>query len=224
MERNDLIQDLVADLKPVARPGRIARPAAAWLTLAFVYTSIVMFVSGPMRPDAFRHLLELPLFAVETLVAVSAVASLAIGALRLAIPSPRPPLQRLALPLVLCAAWIAFYVVGLWAPVHPVSTLGQREHCVLEALSFSLPSLGLLLLYARRFMPLWPRTTGAVAGAAAAAMPAAWMQFACMYVPSHILLEHIGPTLIVATLGALLGPAVLRRNPAVPRSRNTPVH
>jgi hypothetical protein len=224
MDRNDLIQDLVADLKPVAHPGRVARPALAWLALAGVYCTVAVFVSGPMRPDAFRHLVELPMYALETLVAIAAIVSLAVAALRLAIPSPRHPLARLTWPLMLSAAWVAFYVVGLWAPAHPVSTLGLRDHCVLQAMCFSLPSLGLLLVLVRRLMPLWPRTTGAVAGGAAAAIPAAWMQLACMYVPSHILLEHIGPILLVAGIGALLGPTVLRRHSGVPRSTNAPLH
>jgi hypothetical protein len=224
MERNDLIQDLVADLKPVAHAGRIGRPALAWLAMASVYCSIATLITGPLRPDAFRHLLEFPWFALETLVAVATVTSLAVATLRLAIPSERHALARLALPLSLSAVWIAFYVVGLWAPAHPVSMIGQRAHCVLQAFFFSLPSFGLLLLFARRFMPLWPRTTGAVAGAAAAAIPAAWMQFACMYVPSHILMEHIGPMFLFAALGALIGPAVLTRRPAVLRSRRASLH
>jgi hypothetical protein len=89
---------------------------------------------------------------------------------------------------------------------------------------FSLPSFVLLLYFARRLMPLWPRTTGAIAGAAAAAIPAAWMQFACMYVPSHILLEHIGPMFLFAALGALIGPTALTRRPAVAHSRRESLH
>ena len=50
-----------------------------------------------------------------------------------------------------------------------------------------------------------------MAGAAAGAIPGLIMQFACMYVPSHILAFHVGPIAVLALLGAVLGPLLLRR-------------
>ena len=37
------------------------------------------------------------------------------------------------------------------------------------------------------------------------------MQLGCMYVPEHILTHHIAPIFALGTLGALLGPRVLKR-------------
>jgi hypothetical protein len=224
MNRDNLIQDLVADLQPVKRAGRIGLPAGVWLLAAGVYTTIMIFVSGPLRDDAIHHLLDYPWFAAETAVAVACVCSIAIMALRSAIPSGTPIFKRLVPLLLLSALWTSIYVIGLWEPAHPVSMEGQRAHCVLQTLSFSLPSMALLLYYARRQLPLWPRVTGALAGAAAAAIPAAWMQFACMYVPSHILSEHLAPVLLMAVVGAIVGPFALNTRPNVPRSRNESVH
>jgi len=129
-----------------------------------------------------------------------------------------------ALPGALLAAWIAYYLAGLEHPAHPVSTLGRRDQCIWQAVLFRLPSLALMLWYARRLMALWPRTTGMLAGAAAAAVPAAIMQVACMYAPSHILTHHIGPLFIVAAPGALLGRVTLRQRPTIPRGRGLPMH
>jgi hypothetical protein len=224
MRRQQLIEDLAADLTPVRSPGRTARVTALWLVAAMFYTTIIIFVSGPMRPGGFGNLIAYPMFGVETLIAAVSIVALAIATLRSAIPSPGHPLLRIAPAIGLSLLWLAFYVVGLWQPAHPVSTLGVRDHCILQGLFFGVPNMALMLYYARSLMPLSPRLTGALAGAAAAAIPAAWMQLACMYMPSHILSHHLPPIIELAVAGALLGPFVLDRAHAVPRSRGEPIH
>ena len=224
MQRNQLIEDLAADLKPVRRPGRTWLSALLWLAIATAYSSIIVIATGPLRDGGLHDLTEHPWFLLETVTATAAIVALTLATLRLSIPSPRHPLLR-ALPAICIALlWASFFIVGLWEPAHPVSMDGKREHCLLQGLFFSFPSMGLLLWYARRLMPLWPRATGALAGAAAAAIPAAWMQFACMYAPDHILTHHIGPIVILAGVGALVGPLALKRPHTVPRSRGERIH
>jgi hypothetical protein len=133
-------------------------------------------------------------------------------------------MERLVWPLTFTAAWVAVYVVGIWYPAHPVSALGARPYCIWQAVLFSVPSLALMLVIARRLFPLWPRTTGMLAGAAAAAIPGALMQFACMYVPVHILTHHIGPVFIMGAIGLVIGRFALTVRRAVPRSRGVPLH
>jgi hypothetical protein len=224
MRREQLIEDLAADLKPVRSPGRTGFSTIAWLIAATAYSTIVIFASGPIREHSFANLLAYPLFGVETLTASATIVALAIVTLRSAIPSPVPALRRAAPAVILGLLWLTFYVVGLWAPVHPASTHGVRDHCVLQGLFFGLPNMALMLFYVRRLMPLAPRVTGALAGAAGAAIPAAWMQLACMYMPSHTLSHHLPPILALACAGAVLGPFVLRRSYAVPRSRGERLH
>jgi hypothetical protein len=223
-ERDRLIEDLVADLRPVGRPGRVGMSVAVWLVLACAYSLVMTLATGPIRPGALHDLREYPWFALETLFALLSIATLAIGALRSAVPGGRTAVHRLWWTVLPPAAWIAVYVVGLWHPVHPVSTLGDRVVCIWQVLLFSLPTLGLMLWFARRQFPLWPRLTGMLAGAAAAAIPAALMQFACMYQPRHILLFHIAPVLGTALLGALVGPLLLKVRGVVPRRRDASLH
>lgn len=224
MRREQLIEDLAADLAPVRSPGKTRIRAAIWLVIATLYSSIVILATGPVREGSGEHLHTHPLFGLETLVACAAVVALTVATLRTAIPAQRHPLLRIAPALFLGALWVGFYVFGMWEPVHPVSMLGKRDHCVLQGLFFSFPSMALLLYYARGLMPLWPRITGALAGASAAAIPAAWMQFACMYVPEHILTHHIGPIIAMAGIGAIVGPLALRQTHSVPRSRGEQIH
>lgn len=223
-QRDNLIADLVADLEPVEKPGRIAGTAVLWLAIAIAYSSIIIMATGPIRAGVFANLVNYPLFAIETLVSILCIIALGFATLRLSIPGAHRPLEALALPLAAGLAWLAFYVIGLWEPVHPVSMLGKRDHCVWQAVLFSVPSMGLLLLFARRLLPLWPRTTAALAGAAASAIPAAWMQLACMYVPDHIITHHLGPVLLMAIIGAAVGRYVLTKRFSVPRKRSDSVH
>ena len=223
--RQDLIRDLVADLKPVRRPGRIWPFALAWLVLAGAYSVLVVIATGPLRDGALQNLWREPAFTLETSIAVLAIVALAQAALRTAIPgAASPALRRLGWPLALTAAWVAVYVIGFWHPAHPVSTLGARPHCIWQTLLFSLPSFALMLWMARRLLPLWPRVTGAFAGAAAAAFPGALMQLGCMYVPAHILAYHIAPVFIMAAIGFAVAPVALSARRTVPRSRDVPLH
>jgi hypothetical protein len=224
MQREQLIEDLAADLTASPSPGRTGKLTTIWLIAAAFYSTIIIFVSGPMREGGFGNLIRYPMFALETLTASAAIVALAIVTLRSAIPSPVHPLRRAAPAFGLSVLWIAFYVFGLWAPAHPASTLGVRDHCILQGLFFGLPNMALMLYCARSLLPLWPRLTGALAGAAAAAIPAAWMQLACMYMPSHILTHHLPPIFELAVLGALIGPLALTRPSRVPRSRGEPIH
>lgn len=208
-DRQELIANLAADVGPVRRPGRIGVDLAVWLAVAVVYSIVVILAAGPLRPGALRALVAYPAFAVETLLAVTAVGAVAYAAIRSSIPGAPPRSAFVA--LVLLGAWAAVYVVGLRFPAHPVSTLGERPYCIWQTVAFSLPTLGLMLWAVRRRYPLEPRRSAALAGAAAASIPAAIMQFACMYVPAHILTHHLGPVVLTALIGAVLGPLVATR-------------
>lgn len=223
-DRQSLIDDLVGDLQPVRRAGRIGRSVAAWLAVAIAYSIVIVMATGPLRPGALDDLLRFPGFALETLLAVVAIVSLAYATARSAIPGGPSAARVARWSLLPFAAWIAVYVIGLRHPVHPVSTLGSRNDCLWQVVLFSLPTFALMLWVARRQFPLWPRLTGLLAGAAAAAIPGELMQFGCMYVPRHILTHHIAPVLVTAAIGAVVAPLALKIRTAVPRRRDVSIH
>lgn len=222
-QRENLIEDLVSDLKPVRGAGRVGTAATAWLAIAAAYSIAMLYATGPWRAGALAALATEPGFAVETLLATAAIALLARAVLRSTIPGV-DLVRELTWPALFFGAWVGVYIVGLWYPAHPVSMLGKREHCVWQTVLFGLPSLALMLVIGRRYLPLWPRATGLTAGTAAAAIPAALMQFGCMYVPSHILTHHIAPIGLVALIGTAVGRFVLVGRRTVPRSRPEPLH
>lgn len=223
VKRQELIDELVTELRPVRRPGKVGRGALLCLLAATLWSVVIVLVTGPLRPGALHDLATHPLFIAETLLAALAIVALAVAALRSAIPGePRTALRLLwLLPVV---AWVAVYVAELAFPPAWVSNLGGRYECHFQVMLFSLPAFALFLWSARRLFPLRPRSTGFLAGAAAAAIPGALMQFGCMYVPRHILIHHIAPVAIIAVLGALVGPTLLRRTAEARRPRGTAVH
>lgn len=214
-----LIDALVGDLRPVKRPGRIGGLAVAWLLAATIYSIAILLGTGPLRPGALRDLGTHLQFIGEAVLAAIAIAALAVAALRTAIPGELHATRWLPWLLPL-AAWVALYVAELRYPPDYVSRLGGRYECAWQVALFSLPALALMLGYARRQFPLRPRLTGFFAGAAAAAIPGALMQIGCMYVPSHILAYHIAPIALMAALGALIGPWVLRLKGVSRRDRS----
>jgi hypothetical protein len=224
MERHEpLIHELVHDLAPVRRPGRIGRATALWLLAATAYGLVIVFATGPLRPGALAELATHVTYMGETALAALAIAALAVAALRTAIPARLPAQRWLAWVLPL-AAWVAVYAIELKYPPEYYSSLGGRYECMWQVVLFSLPALGLMLWAARRQFPLRPRITGFLAGAAAAAIPGELMQFGCMYVPEHILTHHLFPIALTAALGALIGPWALRRGDDVRPRRAASLH
>ena len=208
--RDALISELVAAASPVARPGQTDRTALGWLILAGATAFVVIDFNGPWRPGVLAQLAATPRFLVESLLGLGAIISLGIAAFRSGIPDPTPINRRVALALVVLAAWIALVVFGLTDPALAPSMSGKRAHCWLEALVVGAPALALGWFGLRRLWPLHGAWSGTLLGLAAGACPALLMQFACMYGPLHALLFHLLPGLVLGLIGAVLGAVALR--------------
>lgn len=203
--REQLIEDLSGGLEPLKHSGRITRPLTLWFVIAVVVCAVLMFTTGPLRPGSIEALGVHPRFALETLLGLLAIVSLAGAALQLSIPSMVRPWLQAAVPLGLMLGWVGFYVYGLVDPALAPSMAGKRAGCWLDTALIGLPALIFGLVLARSLWPLRGGWIGFLMGLAAGAIPALMMQFACMYVPQHILYHHILPGLVLAPLGALLG-------------------
>lgn len=206
-----LIDGLAHGLRPVRRPAGPIPTLALWLLLSWGFVIAVTMVGGPLRPGFEQQLQESGRFALESLLAFTGAAVAMWGALLLGIPSPRPLGWRLLPGLLLLGAWVGLLVFGLYDPALPPSMLGKRPACVVEALVFSLGPLALAIALLRRRAVIRRAWTGALVGAAAGAIPALIMQFACAYDPAHDLAFHVAPGLVTMALGALAGARLLPR-------------
>jgi hypothetical protein len=204
------IDELVADLAPVTPPPPLGRAAGLWLLLSWVWVAALTLATGDLRPDAADQLTGAPRFLLECLFGLGVGVAAIVGAVRLGIPGA-PVRRALVAAGGLAALWIGCLLVGLVDPALPASMAGKRPHCAIEAWLLALGPLALALLLLRRWVGLRPVLSGAIAGAAAGAIPALMMQLACMYGAEHALVMHLGPGLVPVALGALLGPRLLRR-------------
>lgn len=211
MDRRDLIDDLVGDLEPVRRVARPGAGAAGWLVAAWMLVTVMTLATGPMRPGFWDQLLASPRFLLESLVGLGVGAAALWGALRLATPGPERLVVRVGPALVLAGLWLVALAYGLLDPAFPPSTVGERPHCFAETFLYSLPPLVLAFIMLRRRAALRTAWTAALAGLAAASVPALMMAFACMYDPAHMLRLHMIPVLLIAVGAAALGSRLLPR-------------
>jgi hypothetical protein len=211
-KHESLISSLSSKLEPVSPPPNINRLAMAWFALSAIYVVAVTQLFGPIRSNAIAQLGTEPRFALETLLGVAAILWFSLLAFRSAIPAA---LSRkfTAAGLVLMALWLAQYVIGLVSPALEPSSLGNRHHCYIETMVYSLPVILAGLFFVRRLYPLRPVRTAMSISLVAGMLPALYMQLACMYEPTHILAFHILPGLLMVGVGAGIAAWWRQRDP-----------
>ncbi|MGD9604069.1 MAG: NrsF family protein [Gammaproteobacteria bacterium] len=208
--RDRLIASLVADARPIAHPGRVARAVSAWLAVATAVALAGMALRLPFGTVRWAALAESPRFLLECLCGVGVIVTAAVYALRSALPAALTRSAAWTLPLVLLATWLAWQILAITMPAIAPDMAGKRPHCWLEVLLAGMPGLVIGLGLARRLWPLAGTRTGALAGLAAGAIPALAMQLVCQYEPVHGLAFHLAPGVALGILGALAGARWLR--------------
>ncbi len=207
MYKNDtqsLIQSLTDGLQPIKLRTAVWKPTILWLGLSWCYVVWVALQLGPFREGALQAMLEVPQFALESAIGFMAGGAFAGVAVLESIPGAGKRWLLWSV-LFIFTLWVGSYGFGLVSPALEPSMVGKRAHCVIEAYLYSVPPLilGYALLFYR--YPLHSVRMGVFLGISAGAIPALLMQFACMYMPGHILTHHIGPIIPIAALGGGLG-------------------
>ena len=209
-DRRKLIAELSSELAPLPHAGKTFWTSSVWLLGAGFTATFIIAATGPFRAGSLQRLQVHPQFLIESLIGVAAIAALGFAAFRSGIPSPTPIMRQASMPIALLCVWIGMYVYGLNAPALELSMAGKRDHCYLEALVYGAPGLIFGMVAIRRLYPLHGAWSGALLGVSAGAMPALIMQFACMYVPLHIIVFHVLPGLALALIGGITGFFLLR--------------
>ena len=137
-------------------------------------------------------------FSIEMLFGAAAIVCWAIAGLADSIPGlyPRWPIR---LAWMFLGIWLLHFIIGFVSPSLEPSMIGKRDHCSSEAYIYSLPPTLLMIWLQRRRFSLNPLRASIYAAMAAAIIPAVAMQVACMYEPTHILVNHVFPILVLAT-------------------------
>ena len=211
-ERQQFIGNLVAGHRPRRALMLPGRRALVWLAASTLLTVVLMLCVQVFRPGVLSQLKSYPLLLVEVLSALLIVPFAACICFTRAVPGSRAPRS------VVMAFWFLAVTLSVGLALScahtdltpPSSAAGARHWCWLEVLVYGGLSLGLFLVMARRGYLRFSSTSGTLAGLMGGLLPAALMQLACMYDPSHGLVFHYAPVIVLACTG-LLGLHLLRR-------------
>lgn len=209
MTTEELIHRLSNGLSPKPRIWPFWGVLSVWLVTSIFYVSLMVIFFGPLRPGVEAQLALPSRFSFEMLFGSAAVVCWAVAALAQSVPGlyPRWPIR---LGWIFLAVWLVHFVVGYVSPSLEPSMLGKREHCAFEAYIYSLPPTLLMIWLQQRRFPLNPLRAAVYAAVAAATIPALAMQVACMYEPTHILINHVFPILLLAFIVGVVAFAIVR--------------
>ena len=207
----EFVDALVADLAPVRPAAPWHRVMFAWCFASWLIVGGVILASGPLRDDVVGELLRSPRFGLELALGFAAGITAIWAGLELGVPGG-PPANRLwGPPAFFFAAWALVIASGFLHPNIPPYMTGKRVHCFLQILLASLPPLTLAIHFLRNRITYARFAAGLLVGAAAAAIPALWMQIACQAGSAHVLTQHFSPILLVGGIGAGIAHRVLSR-------------
>jgi hypothetical protein len=216
----DLIQELVSDVRPVTRIQPIARRLLGWIVLAGLSFGVVLFLMGVRRELGDGS--DQADFAFEAALLIVTALAAAVGALTVSVPgAEKSALTRWA-PVMAAAAsvcWAVGEVVFAAATGAPTGRLTFAWHCVWKTSAVgAVPGLALFLMV-RRAAPLHAAWAGMLAVLATAAVGVLGANTICPNDrPLHMLLWHVAPMMLFAALGAALGTWLLKW-PNPPRHR-----
>ncbi len=206
------IDQLTHDLKPVKlapKPSLVFLPV---LISTFIIVGIEMYTMGEFRPFWFDQLISNGRFFLEFFLGILTSISATWTALQLGIPGEYVLRKRVYLPtIVIFAGFLALMVYGIFNPAIDFSGVGYRPNCHMETLFYGVVPFVVLAFILRKMSPLRPMWTGILAGMASSMPVVAYMHIACIYDPKHILMWHVGPSIVFTAIVSVISLAILDR-------------
>lgn len=208
---NQLIENLVNDLKPGRQWPPLSR-GLWWLAITVVFNVVAMLAYQPFRPGFVNQLLAYPRFSLEIAFAITLTFSLVYFLFTQLVPGWKRPTW---LPVVFTGSLLGL-IVTLYLSFHmsapEASRLGARAYCVEELLVYSLMAMGFASYFIRKADLPWTWQNKVATGLACGLVPGWLMQLSCMYSPTHGLLIHYLPSVVIALLALGLIPLMARKS------------
>jgi hypothetical protein len=207
----DIINSLIADLKPVRRLPPPGRRALLWLALVAAIAFTLAAVAD--RPAVASRLTAAPDMWLSASGSALTMVLAAIAAFQLSLPD-RNPLWAL-LPLPAALLWIGASGAGClrtWlVPGTHAAVLDDTKDCLVFILALSIPLSALLLGMLRRGHTLRPGLTAAVAGFASASAAATLLIFFHPYDASATdVAVHVATVAVVIIANRVYGGRLLQ--------------
>jgi len=206
VKTDELIERLVADVRPVRRLLDPSRRAALWTALALLSATLGVLHFG-LRRDA-AEMWHNPALVARLVLLASTLWLAVTTSFRLAVPGHELRALSRWWPLValgaLVAVSVAEVVTGALA-----GTMGSplRSWMCVRKVAFvgMLPAV-LAIILIHRASPMEPRWTALLGVLAAGAAGALTSEIACpIHAPIHILLWHVLPVAAFACIGVAVG-------------------
>jgi hypothetical protein len=202
-----LIEDLVADLRPVRRLNAPWFRALGWLAIVLA-AAIVLAWFADMT--AMKHrLMAVPDMWLAVLGSILTAILAAFATFQLGLPD-RSPLWSL-LPLPGLALWIGASGMGCartWLIPGTIDpSIAEGGHCMMVIIALSVPLSVAIFVMLRRGYSLYPSLMGGTAGLAVAAAAATLLNFFHPYdaAITDISVHAVAVTLVVLVNRALAG-------------------
>ena len=208
----EVLADLVADLRPVQRLAAPGWRAAGWLATAAAIVGAAVAWHG-LRPDIGARL-ALPYEVGQWLASVATGVLAAVAAFLVALPDRSPRWALLPLPAL--AVWLASLGWGCFADLARMGpqalALGTSWSCLRFIIGVGLPLLGSMLWVLRHAASIRPVPVALLGGLAAAPLCSAGLSlFHHLDAALMILLWHGGAMALVIGLGGAVGRTVYTR-------------
>ena len=206
-----LVEELVADARPVRRLWSPEVRLALWLVLAAAALAVL---AARVARDDLPLQLRSPSFLLEQALLLLGGGLLGLAAFRAAVPG------RTLGTVTLVAGWTALALGLGWmlrAPLHTAWTLDAfvelGRPCLWRALAWGALPWIVLVVALRRGMPLDRRPVGVLAGVATWALVYPAVRMCCQTDELlHLSVFHAAPVLLAAVASGLLGPVLLARS------------
>ena len=216
-----LIDDLVADLRPVRRLATPWLRAAAWLAIVLAAAIVLAWFAD--MPAMEHRLMAVPDMWLAVLGSVLTAILAAVATFQLGLPD-RSPLWSL-LPLPGLVLWIGASGLGCartWLiPGTSDPSLMEGSHCMMVIVALSVPLSIAIFAMLRRGYSLYPSLTGGTAGLAVAAAAATLLNFFHPYdaAITDLTVHAAAVTLVVLVNRALAGRFFRSKPDAIPGGR-----
>lgn len=205
MKTEDVIRSLITDAAPVRRLPAAGGRGARWAAAASALVVAGALALGP-RPDLASKAGDAH-FLTEAAALLLLFAAAARGAFQLSVPGEERSPATIALPAAALALWLAAILSHAWS-AGPAAAFDPSPgyRCVWRVLLLGASPAVIGVILVRRAAPLKRGWTGTLLGLAAFSAAALGTRALCpIDRPEHVLLWHVVPVALLASLGAALG-------------------
>ncbi len=210
--KNELLDQLVGDLKPEASHLGAEVRFIFWAVFSFCLVALAMELNRPLNIEGY-HQVETTHYFLEAVIAFLPFFSLGYLAFLYSVPGRSPSRKWLIVALVPLALYVLSTVFGVLfdRSLPEGAMIKGRFLCNVETLFVSLiPIVGLSYLVVRSYA-YKKKLVALLIGLAGGSLPVALMHVYCANAPLHILMHHIGPMLLVSTIGLFVIPFVISK-------------